>query len=518
VQLGERALDVLARLAAQLADAGETERAITQALRLLALDPLQEQAHRLLMRLYGAQGRRGAAVEQYRRCREILRRELAARPEPETERLYHEVRATRPRVAATIPAFDPGAGAGPSRAVVADPLLQRPAVVVLPFRNFCGDPGQTYFTEGLSEDLITALAGWRCFPLIASTSAFTWRDRRADPRRIADDLGARYLVDGSVRRSGARLRISARLIEAETSYTLWTERFDLHLDDILVVQEEAAQKIAALVEPELERAELRRIVTKRTEDLPAWDLCLQGTSFLNRRTPESNAQARSRFERALQLDPGYGDAFTGLAYGYLWDMWETAPDARGPLIESAREAARRAIALDRESSMAHLAFATAHVWAERFDVALPETELAVELNPSNARARGGLGNRLDLIGRTEEGIAHLEAGLRLDPRGHDSWSFTGFLSRAYLSAERYEDALGAAQTAVGLRPDQPIPHYRLAVCLAHLDRADAARAALGRCERLRPGFLETRRGWQPCSDAGRNEHFFAGLKRHGLLA
>jgi tetratricopeptide (TPR) repeat protein len=325
------------------------------------------------------------------------------------------------------------------------------------------------------------------------------------------------VVDGSVRSSGARLRISARLAEAETGFTLWTERFDFHFHDILVVQEEAAQKIAAVVEPELERAELRRIVTKRTEDLTAWDLCLQGTAFLNRRTPDSHLLARSRFEEALRLDPDYSDAFTGVAFSYLWEIWDKAPEARKPLIRNAREAARRAIDLDRRSSMGHLAYASAHVWAERFDVAIPETRLAIELNPSNAQARAGLGNRLELIGRTEEGIGHLEAGLQLDPRNPNSWNFMGFLSRAHLSAGRYESALDWAQKAVGHRPDQPMGHYRLAVCLPHLDRVDEARAALERCERLRPGFLETRRDWHPYSDAERNAHYFAGLRRYQLV-
>jgi DNA-binding SARP family transcriptional activator/Flp pilus assembly protein TadD len=516
--LRELALDALGKLSAHLAHAGETEQAIPLALRLVGLEPLLESAHRLLMRL-SAQGRRGAAVEQYRRCRDILRRELGTRPEPETEQLFQKIRSHKPQLVSTGPGIGPTDAAVTERLheVISDPLLQRPAVAVLPFRNLSGEPEQIYFTDGLSEDIVTALAGWRCFPIIASSSTCNYKHQSANAARIADDLGARYVVDGSVRRSGSRLRISARLIESDSGYTLWTDRFDFHLDDILVVQEEASQKIAAVVEPELERAELRRIVTKRTEDLAAWDLWLQGNAFLHRRTADGNAHARSRFEQALRLDPGYADAFTGLAYGYLQEIWDTSPDAREPVIEKGLEAARRAVDLDRDSSMAHLAVATAFVWAERFDIAIPETERAIELNPSNALARGGLGNRLDLIGRTEEGIVHLEAGLRLDPRSSNSWNFMGFLSRAYLSARRYENALDLAQRAVRLRPDLPMAHYRHAVCLGHLDRAEEACAALRQCERLSPGFLASREGWQPYADPDRNDHFFAGLRRHRLL-
>ena len=516
VHLRERALDALGKLSAHLADAGETEQAIPLALRLVGLEPLLESAHRLLMRLYSTQGRRGAAIEQYRRCRDILRRELGIRPEPETEHLYQKIRSHRPRLASIRPSVDPTEAAGDARfhGVIADPLLQRPAVAVLPFRNLSGEPEQIYFTDGLCEDIVTALAGWRCFPIIASSSVVAYKGRSAHSPRIADDLGARYLVDGSLRRSGSKIRISARLIESDTGYTLWTDRFDFHLDDILVVQEEAAQKIAAIVEPQLERAELRRIVTKQTEDLTAWDLWLQGNALLQSRITDKRALARSRFEEALRLDPGYSDALTGLAYCYLHDIWDIAPDTREPLIEKGLQTARRAVDLDRDSSMAHLAVATAHVWAERFDIAIPETERAIELNPSNAQARAGLGNRLDLIGRTEEGIVHLEVGLRLDPQGSTRWGFMGFLSRAYLSVGRYEDALDLAQKSVGLRPDLPLAHYRHAICLAHLDRAEEARAALRQCERLSPGFLASREGWQPYVDPDRNDHFFAGLRRH----
>ena len=421
-QLRECALDALGKLSAHLADVAETEQAVHLALRLVGIEPLLESAHRLLMRLYSTQGRRGEAIEQYRRCRDILRRELGTRPEPETEHLYQMIRSHKPQLASIRPSVDPTHAADDGRflGVFADPLLQRPAVAVLPFRDLSGDPEQIYFTDGLCEELITALAGWRCFPIIASSSAVVYKDRSAKSPWIADDLGARYLVDGSLRRSGSKLRISARLIESDTGYTLWTDRFDFHLDDILVAQEEAAQKIAAVVEPELERAELRRIVTKQTDDLTAWDFWLQGNGFLRRRTADGNTRARSRFEQALCLDPGYADAFTGLAYGYLQEIWDTAPDAREPLIARGLEAARRAVDLDRDSSMAHLAVAIAFVWAERFDIAIPETERAIELNPGNAQARGGLGDRLDLIGQTEEGIVHLEAGLRLDLRSSNS--------------------------------------------------------------------------------------------------
>lgn len=517
VRLRERATDVLSRLLAHRLDAGRSELAIDMALRLLALDPLQEQVHRRLMQLYLQLGRRGAALEQYQVCRRTLEREMGVLPEPETEELHLEIR--RRHAGSERPGLNTGSPASPVVAAPPrplDPVLLRPAIAVLPFANFGGDPVQPYFSDGLCEDMITALAGWRCFPLIASRSTLACRDDRQDVRAIARSLDAQYVVDGSIRRVGKQVRISVQLIESVGGRHLWAERFDLDLRDVLAMQDEAAQKIAAVVEPELERAESQRIVTKRSADLTAWDHCLQGTAFLHRYTPDGNALARSSFEQALQLDPEYSDAFTGLAFSYLRDVRPAAASDRGALIAKGLEAARRGLALNQESSMAHLAFGEAHVWLEEFDVAIPETEFAIELNPSNAIARMGLGNRLDLIGRTVEGIAQMERGLKLNPRDPWRFNYMGFLARAHISLGDFETALQWTREAVQLRPDLPDLHFRLAVCLAHFDRTEEANAALEECERLRAGYVRSRRTWQPYADVARNERFFAGLDRHGL--
>lgn len=183
----------------------------------------------------------------------------------------------------------------------------------------------------------------------------------------------------------------------------------------------------------------------------------------------------------------------------------------------AHDAAKEAVTLDPGSSAAHLALGHANVWAQRFDSAIAETELSIELNPSNANARRALGNRLDLIGRTAEGIAQMERAFQLNPRDPRKWLQIGFLTRAHLDAGHYDEALWWAQKAVGQRCDQPDPHFRLSVCLAHLGRKAEARAALKECERLHPGFVASKSTWQPYSDPHRNEHFFAGLRRLSLI-
>lgn len=518
VHLRERALDVFSKLLDIHQEKSETEPAIEMALRLLDLDPLQEHIHRRLMQLDLDVGRRGSALEQYRVCRTALERELGVLPEPETEHLYRDISNPRTQVASAAPRAH-GTESQVSALSRSDALFARPAVAVLPFANLGDDPEKSYLSDGLSEDIITDLAGWRFFPLIASSSAFGFRGRDRDLRKIATELGARYLVDGSLRRSGQTLRISAKLIDAENLHCLWSRRFDFDMHDVLAVQAEAADMIAAAIEPELERAELHRIVTKRTEDWGAWDHFLQGWSLVNRFTHDDCARARSQFEQALRLDPVYSDALMGLANGYLRDLLRTGAVAigeRDKVLAQGMEAARQAVAFDPNSSAAHVVMGQAHVWAEEFEAAIAETNLAVELNPSNAHARMALGNRLDLIGRTVDGIAQMENSLRLNPRDPRRFVYMGYLARAHVTLGEYETALQWAGKAAEVRPDVADAHFRLAICLAHLDCVAEARGALQQCERLQPGFLESRKDWKPYVDPARNEHFFEGLRRYKL--
>lgn len=488
------------------------------AVRLLALDPLREDLHRLLMRFYLDDGRRAAALAQYRSCCTVLKQELDVEPEPATQALHQEIREVPPRTAITS-SLQPEAHTETGiEAVVA-----RPALAVLPFVNLDGDEDRDYFADGLSEDVITALAGWRRFPLIASSSTLTYRKAPVDPHRLGEELGARYLVAGSIRRQGGQARINVRLIDADDGRILWTRRYDVEPGDILAAQDESAGRIAAAIQPQLEHAELRRIVTKRTADLNAWDYFLRGVSLLNRFTAEDHDHARSYFERAIEIDPDYGDAYTGLADTHLFDIVIQQRQAAGSgqvnesQLRHAFEAARAAVALDPDSSAAWRSLGHAHVWAREFEAAITETEKAVELNPSNADARRALGNRLDLVGRTPEGIKQMEWALQLSPRDPRRWVQLGFITRAHLDAGHYDEALSWARQAVHLRPDQPETHFRLAVCLAHLGRRKQAEAAIAECERLRKGFIAEKSAWRPYSDPARNEHFFHGLRRLGLM-
>lgn len=396
-------------------------------------------------------------------------------------------------------------------------MLARPAVAVLPFENMSGDAEQDYFADGLTEDLITGLSNWRSFPVIARTSTFTYKGQALDVKRVGRELGARYVLEGSVRRAGQRIRVTAQFVDAETGHQIWAERFDRTLGHVFDVQDELTQLMAAVIEPELEQAELRKTRTKRPENLNAWDCYLRGLALIAQQSCAANAQAREMFERAIALDPSYSDGWTGLTLSLVRDLREGCTRDREATLARAFEAGHRAVVLDDASSAAHFHLGTAYIWAERYDVAIKESELAVRLNPNNAHACMGLGNRLDLAGRSAEGIARMEHSLQLNPRDPNRATYMGFLARAYTRSGDADRALAWARDMVQLRPDHADAHFRLAICLANLDQVEAARAALNECERLRPGFLAQRSGWRPYPDDDSNERFFAGIWRHRLL-
>ncbi len=395
-------------------------------------------------------------------------------------------------------------------------LFEKPSIAVLPFTNMSGDPEQEYFSDGITEDIIAALSHFRSFPVIARNSTFTYKGRAIRIQQVATELGARYVLEGGIRKAGERIRITAQLVDAETGHHVWAGKFDSTVDDIFDVQDEITQKIVATIQPELAQAELEKAAVKRPENLSAWDFVLRGMALVNRHTPDDHKPARKMFQSAIELDPTYADAWAGMAWSYLANIALVGADERQVLMKKGLEAATRAVKLDDRSASAHYVLGVAYAWDEQLQKAISEAETSLQLNPYSAQARMGLGNRLDLVGRTEEGISKMEQGLQLSPRDPFCPTIMAYLCRAYLSLEKPERALEWIEKAVNLRPENPDLQYRYAICLAHLDRVEDAKSALRECERLQPEFLARRRHWRPYSDDVRNQRFFAGLVRHHL--
>jgi adenylate cyclase len=399
-------------------------------------------------------------------------------------------------------------------------LFRRPAVAVLPFENLSGDPEQEFFADGLTEDIITALSLWRTFPVIARNSTYAYKGKSPDIRKIGEELGARYVVEGSVRKVGNRVRVTAQLINAQNGHHVWAERYDRELNDIFAVQDELTQRVAAMVTPELERAEQRHRAQCRPQELDAWGLVQSGFSLLREFTPDGNSRARGMFERAIEIDPGYSRAYSGLAYTFHRDLafqFFSTGDVRGTLAANCLSAAQRAVDLDQSDSIAHTFLGLAKFWCDDFDGAVLEEEKAVELNPSNAVAYVGLGSHLTVAGRPDEAIPFIEQGLQLNPNDPRNHVYTCFMAHAHLVARRHAEAADWARRAIQRRPDFPMAYMLLAASLGHLGELDNASAALANCERLQPGYLARGRGWLKHANKADDDHIVEGLRTAGWL-
>ncbi len=391
-----------------------------------------------------------------------------------------------------------------------------PAVAVLPFSNMSGDPEQEYFSDGLTEDIITALSHWRSIPVIARNSTFTYKGKSVRVQTVAEELGVRYVLEGSVRKAGNRLRITAQLIDADTAHHVWAQKFDSLLDDVFDLQDQITNQIAATIVPELEQFENRRS-SRRTGNLGAWDYYLRGLQTFYDETCAGTAAAQKHFLAAVEADPEFSDAWARLGWTYAKQVMHGCPVGRDETLGKGFEAARKAISLDASSALAHMSLGTVHIWSNDMRLGLAEAQRAVELNPNFAHAAMAYGNRLDLNGHTEQGIKQMEQALTLNPRDPIRWRYMAYLSRAYVSINDYQQAAEWGRQAVLLRPDLPEALFRYAVCLAHLDRVEEAGELIRQCAELDAAYFARMSDWKPYEDEARNRHILSGLRRHGLI-
>jgi TolB-like protein len=307
------------------------------------------------------------------------------------------------------------------------PLPDRPAIVVLPFKNLTGDPQQEYFSDGISEDIITALSKLRWFFVIARNSSFAYKSKSVHLKQIAEELGVGYVVEGSVRKNGDRVRITVQLNDVFTGRHIWAERYDRNLADVFAIQDEITEAIVAAIEPQLYAAENFRAQRKPPDSLDAWDLVIRALSHYWRITREDSLVAQALLEKAIAIDPNYGQAHGVLAASHAFNVymgWEDKATAR-PIAESA---ARTAIRADSEDPWAHYALGWLHLFARRFDDSHAEFELALRLNPNCSLAQGYYGFLLAYRGRGEEAELAARRALRLSPRDPLSAVYLGIAS------------------------------------------------------------------------------------------
>jgi adenylate cyclase len=397
------------------------------------------------------------------------------------------------------------------------PLLDRPSIAVLPFHNVSGDPEQDYFVDGITEDIITALSKWRWFLVIARNSTFAYKGKSVDLKEVGRELGVRYVLEGSTRRAGQRVRISSQLINAATGTYLWAERYDRDLTDIFAVQDDIASRVAAAIEPALSRAESQRVIAKRPEHMGAWDYCQRGFWHVHKGTRTDGIAAYGLFKQALALDPNLADAHLGLARALIvqWDYGSVEDFA--PFVRQARESALRAVALDSENPQAQYVLAQTSLWAGDVRTTIAHASRAIELNANFAPGHFYLGIALSLDGRHEEALEAIETGWRLSPRDPRASTWLANKARVFYHLRRYEEAV---ETALSARRIQPHAYgfLVLVASYAQLGRDEEAKNAFADMHALPGGSEKTTRWYlDRYSDPVAREHMADGLRKAGLL-
>ena len=412
----------------------------------------------------------------------------------------------------TAPA--PGAATAQHQGLGFD-ISDRPSVVVLPFANLSGDPEQEYFADGLTEDIINALSLWHSFPVIARGSAFAFKGQSPDTRKVGKELGSRYVVEGSVRKAGNRVRITAQLTDTESGHQVWANRYDRELTDIFALQDEIAARIAAIIEPAIAGSERKRLSSKPPTDLNAWDLCIQGYSLIYQGTKEGNERARALFEQAIALDANYARAWTGLAYTYSRDFRLWRADAREMAAKKALECARQAVKLDDADSEAHLMLGRGFHMTGQLENALAELRRAIDLNPQNSTANWTLGHSLNLHGRAQEAVPWIERALDINPLDPRNYVVKTHLAVAKLCVGNYEAAVELTRASIRQRPDYIDSRVTLAAALGHLGRADEAREALGEFQDQMRDYIENHP--YPLWRKHVKDHYLTGLRMARLI-
>ena len=391
----------------------------------------------------------------------------------------------------------------------------RPSIAVLPFANMSGDPEQEYFADGISEDIITGLSKLRWFFVIARNSSFTYKAKAVDVKRAARELGVRYVLEGSVRKGGDRVRITAQLIDAATGNHIWADRYDGDLTDVFALQDEITKKVVAAIEPKLLEAEGIRLQNRSPEDLGAWDMVIHANSLFWRLTKPEGEAAIAILRKAVERYPDYAPAHSMLAFAMLTSRllgWTLV----APQVKEVASLAARAAELDDSDPWAHLALGYAAHMMRRTDDAAREYQRAIDLNPNFAAAHGYLGYTLAMAGRPEEAIGYLEQAIRMSPHDPQNAIFNNGLAVVHFLTNHYADAISCARKAIQQRDGVTAAHRIYVASLAQAGQIEEARLALQYLRELMPNisiaWCEQHVPYAP----GPMAKFLDGLRKAGL--
>ena len=409
------------------------------------------------------------------------------------------------------------AGVAPVAAPAQVPALSddRPSLAVLPFENLSGDPEQEYFVDGMTEDLITDLSQVSGLLVIARNSVFTYKGRAVNVQQIGRELGVKYVLEGSVRRAGNRVRINAQLVRTLDGTHIWAERFDREITDVFALQDAVTRKLVTALAITLTQGEEQRLSRRGEVSPEAYDMLLRGLERLRRYTPEDNRLSRDYFERALALDPNFARAHADLAFSYSMELlsgWTAAPEESLLL---AKKHADFALELDPGLREVHFAMASVYLKERRFEEAIESSLRAIKIDPNYADAYVQMAWLQMYAGRAAEGIELVEQAMRLNP--HYSFFYSTVRGLIALHLERFEEAAASFEAAVNRNPQFPMAHQLLAATYAHLGRIEDAEWEAGELLTLLPDFtLSAERARAPYKRQEDLEFYIEGLRKAGL--
>ena len=374
----------------------------------------------------------------------------------------------------------------------------KPTVAVLPFDNMSGTPDDEYLADGITEDIITALSKNRWLSVVARNSTFALKGQSVDVRRLSRELGAGYVVEGSVRKAGNRVRITAQLLDAATGNHIWAERYDRELEDIFALQDEITGTVAGRIEPELGNVARQHVQRKPTVNLGAWDCYHLGMAHMYAFDEEGNKQAQSLFRRAIELDNRFAQAHARLAYCMILEMVYFDAEPSQAALDEALRLAQRAVSLDDKEAFCHLALARVHLARKEYALAMTACEVALGLNPYNGVVYCAFADSLAYSGRFEDSIAAFEEAIRLGTNEPWRWAFYSYGSLAHVLLGRFDTAAEWARKAILVPNCQYWAYAHLVAALARLGKIEEARATMAELLRRNPAFT--------CSYA--REHLF----------
>jgi adenylate cyclase len=398
-------------------------------------------------------------------------------------------------------------------------LPDRPSIAVLPFTNMSPDPEHEFFADGMSEDIITGLSRLRWLFVIARNSTFTYKGKAVDVRQVARELGVRYVLEGSVRASGKRIRVTGQLIDAETGKHVWAEKYDRHLEDVFAVQDEITQNVVATIEPHLYAQESLRVINQPPENVATWGLVVRALTLINKVDRQANQEAQALINRAIGREPSYARAYAILAWAKWWEgfnQWPADRAAITALYKKAEELAERALALDPDEPWARMIVGLTLSGSGHHDRALEQLRNALDAHPNWALGRSMYGLALVRAGQFDEAISETGQALRMSPLDTFAGLYTVFHGLALMAARRFPEALVHLRRSIKAYPDFVGYYSNLISCCGHLGLLDEAQMYLQQRDKIAGFPYHVTMVRQNMSQFAHVDIYVEGLRKAGV--